>query len=84
MTRRYHRTFSRRRAIRILAVAAGAPLVAAVVRPAPAQFHVWRGEALGAEAGLTLWQPDGEHARRIIEHCRAAGVGSWAGLGRGW
>jgi FAD:protein FMN transferase len=60
--------FTRRRAIRVLAAAAGLPLLAAGVRAmAPAgRFFGWHGEVLGAASEITLWHWDGSLARRAI------------------
>jgi len=59
---------TRRRAIRIIAAAAGLPLMIAAVRAtAPAgQFFNWQGEVLGAFSELTLWHSDAALARRTI------------------
>ena len=59
---------TRRRAFRILAAAAGVPLLIAGVRAAAPQprFFSWQGEVLGAAAGLTLWHADASLARRTI------------------
>jgi thiamine biosynthesis lipoprotein len=59
---------TRRRAIRIVAAAAGLPLIIAAVRAtAPAgQFFNWQGEVLGAFSELTLWHSDAALARRTI------------------
>jgi thiamine biosynthesis lipoprotein len=59
---------SRRHAIRIVAAAAGLPLMIAAVRAiAPAgQFFTWQGEVLGALSELTLWHTDATLARRAI------------------
>lgn len=60
--------FTRRRAIRVLAAAAGLPLLVASVRAmAPAgRFFGWQGEVLGAASELTLWHWDEPLARRAI------------------
>src|SRR3977135_1011691 len=59
---------TRRRAIRIVAAAAGLPLMIAAVRAtAPAgQLFNWQGEVLGALSELTLWHTDAALARRTI------------------
>ena len=59
---------TRRRAFRILAAAAGVPLLIAGVRAAAPQprFFSWQGEVLGAAAELTLWHADASLARRTI------------------
>jgi thiamine biosynthesis lipoprotein len=61
-------SLTRRRAIRILAAAAGLPLMIAAVRAtAPAgQLFNWQGEVLGAFSELTLWHTDAALARRTI------------------
>jgi thiamine biosynthesis lipoprotein len=63
---------TRRRAIRILAAAAGVPLVIAAVRAsAPkGQFHTWQGDVLGAWSELTLWHTDAAFAQRTIRKVR--------------
>jgi thiamine biosynthesis lipoprotein len=62
------RGLTRRRAIRIVAAAAGLPLMIAAVRAtAPAgQLFNWQGEVLGAFSELTLWHTDAALARRTI------------------
>src|SRR5947209_20197412 len=59
---------TRRRAVRIVAAAAGLPLIIAAVRAtAPAgQLFNWQGEVLGAFSELTLWHTDAALARRTI------------------
>jgi thiamine biosynthesis lipoprotein len=59
---------TRRRAIRIVAAAAGLPLMIAAVRAAapPAQMFQWHGEVLGALSELTLWHADAALCRRTI------------------
>jgi thiamine biosynthesis lipoprotein len=63
---------TRRRAIRILAAAAGVPLIIAAVRAsAPkGQFHTWQGDVLGAWSELTLWHADAAFAQRTIRKVR--------------
>lgn len=61
----------RRRALCIVAAAAGAPLIASGVRAASSQFHTWQGEALGAESQLAIWHGDAVHARRMLRHSLA-------------
>lgn len=59
---------TRRRALRIVAAAAGLPLLIAGVRaarPKP-RFFTWQGEVLGAASELTLWHSDEALARRAI------------------
>ncbi len=62
------RGLTRRRAIRIVAAAAGLPLMIAAVRAtAPTgQLFNWQGEVLGAFSELTLWHADVALARRTI------------------
>ena len=62
------RNIPRRRALCIVAAAAGAPLIASGVRAASAQFHIWKGDALGAESRLALWHADAAKARRMMQH----------------
>ena len=64
--------WSRRRAIRIVAVGAGLPLLMAAVRAAaPAgQFFTWQGDVLGAVSELTLWHTDAGLARRTMARVR--------------
>jgi thiamine biosynthesis lipoprotein len=63
---------TRRRFFRVVAAAAGVPLVIATVRAtAPkARLHSWRGEVLGALSELSLWHPDAAFARRTILRVR--------------
>jgi len=63
---------TRRRAIRIMAAAAGVPLIIAAVRAsAPkGQFHTWQGDVLGAWSELTLWHTDAAFAQRTIRRVR--------------
>jgi FAD:protein FMN transferase len=63
---------TRRRVLRIVAVAAGVPLLIAAVRAsAPkGQWHAWQGEVLGAVSELTLWHPDAAFAQRTIRKVR--------------
>jgi thiamine biosynthesis lipoprotein len=63
---------TRRRAIRIVAAAAGLPLMIAVVRAtAPSgQLFNWQGEVLGALSELTLWHTDAAFAQRTILRVR--------------
>jgi thiamine biosynthesis lipoprotein len=61
-------SLTRRRAIRIVAAAAGLPLMIAAVRasaPPPQMFH-WGGSVLDAVSELTLWHTDAALARRSI------------------
>src|SRR5262245_33140084 len=64
---------TRRRAIRIVAVAGGLPLVIAAVRAAapPGQLFRWQGEVLGALSELTLWHTDAAVAGRTILRVRS-------------
>src|SRR5215475_5088586 len=63
---------TRRRALRIMAAAAGVPLLIAAVRAsAPkGQFHGWQGDVLGAWSELTLWHADAVFAQRTIRKVR--------------
>jgi FAD:protein FMN transferase len=62
------RGLTRRRAVRIVAAAAGLPLMIAAVRAtAPAgRLFDWQGEVLGAFAELSLWHTDEAAARRAF------------------
>lgn len=64
-----HRLLTRRRAITLLAAAAGLPLGASS-RRAPPVFE-WQGQALGARARLILAHPDPAAARRAAAHAVA-------------
>ena len=59
---------TRRRAMRIVAAAAGLPLLVAGVRATVpgGRFFGWQGEVLGAASELTLWHWDEALARRTI------------------
>ncbi len=59
---------TRRRAICIVAAAAGLPLMIAAVRATvpPGQLFNWQGEVLGAVAEVSLWHTDAALARRAI------------------
>jgi thiamine biosynthesis lipoprotein len=64
---------TRRRAIRIVAAAAGLPLMITVVRataPLPQMFH-WQGEVLDALSEVTLWHTDAALCRRALLKMRA-------------
>src|SRR5215813_14604165 len=65
-------SLTRRRAIRIVAAAAGLPLVIAAVRAAapPGRLFGWQGEVLGALSELTLWHTDAALAQRTILRVR--------------
>ncbi len=65
-------SLTRRRIIRIVAAAAGLPLVIAAVRAAapPGQLFSWQGEVLGALSELTLWHTDAALAQRTILRVR--------------
>ncbi len=58
----------RRRVLSVLGAALALPAGAALLRgAAPAPVPVsWHGEVLGAVAGMTLWHPDPDLARRTI------------------
>jgi FAD:protein FMN transferase len=64
---------TRRRAFRIVAAAAGLPLMIAAVRAtAPGgRLFDWQGEVLGALAELSLWDTDAAAARRTIRKVEA-------------
>lgn len=67
------RPWTRRRVIRIVAAAAGLPLLIAAVRaaaPPPQMFH-WKGRVLDDEAELTLWHADAALCRRTFLKIRA-------------
>jgi thiamine biosynthesis lipoprotein len=59
---------TRRRAIRIVAAAAGLPLMIAAVRATAPQGQLfnWQGDVLGALSELTIWCTDAALARRTI------------------
>lgn len=61
---------TRRRAIRILAAAAGLPLLPRRGR-AEASLVGWRGTALGAVATLQIHDPDRTHAESLVERAVA-------------
>src|SRR3977135_863710 len=63
---------TRRRALRVVAAAAGLPLLIAGVRAtAPkGQLHSWHGDVLGAMSELTLWHTDAAFARATILRVR--------------
>ena len=63
---------TRRRALRVIAAAAGLPLMIAALRTiAPkAQPHRWNGEVLGALSHVTLWHPDPAVAQQAILRVR--------------
>jgi len=62
------RKLTRRRAVQVIAAAAGLPLLAAGVRATVpgGRFFGWQGEVLGAASELTLWHWDETLARRAI------------------
>jgi FAD:protein FMN transferase len=62
----------RRRVLRIVAAAAGVPLMMAAVRAsAPkGELHSWQGDVLGAVSELTLWHTDAAFAQRTIRKVR--------------
>jgi FAD:protein FMN transferase len=72
MPERKHIYPTRRRALRIVAAAAGVPLMIAAVRAsAPkGQLHSWQGDVLGAVSELTLWHTDAAFAQRTIHRVR--------------
>jgi thiamine biosynthesis lipoprotein len=59
---------NRRRALGVIAAAAGIPLVGAGRADVPVQS--WRGVALGAEASLRIAHPERAFARRLVARCR--------------
>ena len=65
--------WTRRRAIRIVAAAAGLPLMIAAVRASapPARMCYWQGEVLDAASELTLWHSDAALCRRVIRRMEA-------------
>jgi FAD:protein FMN transferase len=67
------RRLTRCRAIRIIAAAAGLPLMITVVRATapPAQMFHWQGEVLDALSEVTLWHTDAALCRRTILKIRA-------------
>jgi FAD:protein FMN transferase len=67
------RGVTRRRAFRIVAAAAGLPLMIAAVRATvPAgQLFTWQGEVLGGLAELSLWHTDEATARRAMRKVEA-------------
>jgi thiamine biosynthesis lipoprotein len=67
------RRLTRRRAIRIVAAAAGLPLLIAAVRATapPAQLFHWQGEVLDEDAELTLWHTDAALCQRTFLRVRA-------------
>lgn len=69
---RVKKEMTRRRAIRVVAAAAGLPLVIAAVRAAApsGQLFSWQGEVLGALSELTLWHTDAAFAQRTILRVR--------------
>jgi thiamine biosynthesis lipoprotein len=60
---------SRRRALTVIAVAAGVPLLASPGKAQRTPVLEWRGRALGAEARLLLGHPDTAATRRVIASC---------------
>jgi FAD:protein FMN transferase len=65
-------SLTRRRVVRIVAAAAGLPLLIAAVRATapPGQLFHWQGEVLGALSELTLWHTDAALAQRTILRVR--------------
>jgi thiamine biosynthesis lipoprotein len=65
-------SWTRRRVLTAVAAVAGLPLAGLAYSrfdgPKPVR---WRGVALGADAGLTLYHTDRAHARRTLEACLA-------------
>jgi thiamine biosynthesis lipoprotein len=60
------RRLGRRRALSLIAAAAGLPLLAGRESRAAAPAVRWHGTALGADASLTICHPDRALARRLI------------------
>jgi FAD:protein FMN transferase len=60
---------SRRRALTVIAAAAGMPLLASRGAAERTPLFEWRGRALGAEARLLLAHPDTAAMRRVVTHC---------------
>jgi FAD:protein FMN transferase len=63
------RRCSRRRALTVMASAAGLPLLTPARAAERLPVLEWRGRALGAEARLLLANPDRTAARRVIARC---------------
>lgn len=61
---------TRRRALGLVAAAAGLPLVLRATR-ATAEVVTWHGRALGAPATLILHHPDRQAAERLVAACAA-------------
>ncbi|MBP7242846.1 FAD:protein FMN transferase [Amaricoccus sp.] len=61
---------TRRRALGLVAAAAGLPLVLRATRGS-AEVVTWRGRALGAPATLVLHHPDRREAERLVAACVA-------------
>lgn len=64
-----HRRCSRRRALTVIAAAAGMPFLASGGAAERTPVFGWRGRALGAEAQLLLAHPEHAAARRIVARC---------------
>jgi len=62
-------TFTRRRALTVLAAAAGLPLTGAGRALAGPPELEWRGRALGGPARIVLRHSDGPNVRRTLEFC---------------
>lgn len=60
----------RRRFLKIAAAAAGLGLLGQSARGARAEFHTWRGTALGARATIRLQHPDRDAAQILIARVR--------------
>ena len=63
------RRCSRRRALRVIAGAAGMPLLASGGAAERTPVLAWRGRALGAEAQLLLAHPDDAAVRGVVTRC---------------
>ena len=62
---------ARRRALTILAAAAGFPMLGVRSAMARAPRLEWRGQALGGPARIVLRHPDNQRARQVLSHCVA-------------
>ena len=62
-------SLTRRRALVVLAAAAGLPLAGASRAVARTAQLEWRGHALGGPARIVIRHPDRQGVKRILEHC---------------
>ncbi len=60
---------TRRRALTVLAAAAGLPLAGIPGAAARTPELEWRGRALGGPARIVIRDPDEQRVRRVLEHC---------------